>query len=145
MPVTTATQIIIDLAGYMQQVASPPSDLLANQIIYLRELPPAGSGAFALRVLVGDNRTETQLSAAEAEQLATLLAQLPAHSMAAPARSFDGVTYELTIRQAEHTLTFHWQNDDWQFSLPDSRPKWERVAALVVYALNLAQKKGATS
>jgi len=43
--------------------------------------------------------------------------------------------------QADETLSFQWQNDDWQFSPPDLRSKWERVAAVVDYVLSLTEKK----
>lgn len=141
MPITTTVRIIIALAGQMEQPAPSARASWVSQTIYLRELPSPSSGAFALRVSEGDNMGEIQLAAAEAEQFASLLAQLPAHSMALTGMSFDGLTYELMIRQAEQTVTFQWQNDDWRSSPPDSRTTWEHVAALADFALNLAKKK----
>jgi hypothetical protein len=115
---------------------------LASQTIYLSELPPAGSGAFTLRVSTGGNSSQSQLTPIEAEQLITLLAQLPGRSMASKAMSFDGIIYELMIMRVEEPLLFHWQNDDWRYCPQDSRNKWERVVALSAYALSLAKKGG---
>jgi hypothetical protein len=141
MPITTTTCIIIALAGQADEAVSPSPQFLVNQTIHLWELPPTGSGAFALRVAEGDNTREIQLSDAESEQLVTLLGQLPAHSMVSDGMSFDGITYELTVMQAEQTLSFHWRNNDWRYAPQSPLDKWERVAAVAAYALNLTKKE----
>ena len=144
MPITTATQIIIALAGQTDQPTPPSQYLMVNRTIRLWELPPAESCAFALRVSEGDNTREFLLSTTESEQLATLLAQLPTHSMVSEGVSFDGIMYELIVIRAEQTLSFHWQNDDWRYIPQSSLNQWEQVAALADYALRLAKKKGET-
>ena len=144
MPITTATQIIIVLAGQTDQVVPPSRYLLLNRTIRLWELPSAESCAFALRVSEGGNTREFQLSTTESEQLATLLAQLPTHSMVSQGMSFDGIMYELIVMQAEQSLSFYWQNDDWRYAPQSPLDKWECVAALADYALSLAKKKGET-
>jgi hypothetical protein len=141
MPITTAIRIIITTAGGMDQLAPPAPYLMVSQTVHLWALPSAGSRAFALRVSEGGNARESQLSAAESEHLATLLAHLPSHSMVAPGRSLDGITVELVVMQAEESLSFRWQNDDWRYS-PQSPPgQWERVAAVADYAVSLARGK----
>jgi hypothetical protein len=137
---TTATQIIIALAEQADQPTPPSQYLIVNRAIRLWELPSAESCAFALRVSEGDNTRKFQLSTVESEQLATLLAQLPTHSMVSQGMSFDGTMYELIVIQAEQTLSFHWQNDDWRYAPQSPLDKWERVAALADYALRLANK-----
>lgn len=141
MPITTTTLIIIALAGQTDQVVPPPQQLMVNQTIHLWQLPPAGSGAFALRVSEGGNTRDAQLSAAESEQLTALLAQLPTHSMVSEGMSFDGITYELTVLQAEQVLSFHWRNEDWRYAPQSPLDKWERVAVVADYALRLAKKE----
>ena len=141
MPIITTTRIIIALAGQTDQAVPPSQYLIVNRTIHLWELPPAESCAFALRVSEGNNTRESQLSTTESEQLTTLLAQLPAHSMVSQGMSFDGIMYELIIMQAEQTLSFYWQNDDWRYAPQSPLDKWERVAAVADYALKLATKK----
>jgi hypothetical protein len=141
MPITTTTRIIITLAEQTGQVVPPSQYLIVNQTIHLWELPSADSGAFALRVSEGGDARECQLSAAESEHLAALLAQLPTHSMVSEGMSFDGITYELMIMQAEQTLSFHWRNDDWRYPPQSPLDKWERVAAVADYVLRLATKQ----
>lgn len=145
MPITTTIRIIIALAGQMGRPVPPSQYLLVNQTIYLGQLPPSDTDAFVLHATESGNTSEVRLSTAETEQLTTLLAQLPPHGMVSEEMSFDGLIYEMIVMQKEQPISFHWQNDNWRSSSPDSRPKWERVAALAAYALNLAQKKGATS
>lgn len=117
---------------------------MVHQTIQLWPLPSSGSAAFALGASTGGHTREARLSTAESERLTTLLAQLPAHSMAAPASSFDGFTYELMLVRADEFLSFHWQNDDWRFAPQDSRAGWERVAAVVDFILSLVKKRGET-
>ena len=140
MPITTATQIIIALAGQTDQPTPPSQYLIVNRTIRLWELPSAESCVFALRVSEGDNTREFQLSTTESEQLTTLLAQLPTHSMVSEGMSFDGTMYELIVMQAEQSLSFYWKNDDWRYAPQSPLDKWERVAALADYALSLANK-----
>jgi hypothetical protein len=139
VPITTTTQIIISLTGQADEPEALSPYLMVNRAIRLWELPPAESCAFALRVSEGDHTGEFQLSATESEQLTTLLAQLPTHSMDSEGVSFDGVSYELIIMQAELSLFFRWRNNDWQYT-QSPLDKWERVAALADYVLNLAKK-----
>ena len=141
MPITTATQIIIALAGQTDKLAPPSRYLMVNQTIRLWELPSADSCAFTLRVSEGGNTREFQLSTVESKQLTTLLAQLPDHSMASEGISFDGIMVKLIVMQAEQSLSFHWQNDDWRYAPQSPLDKWERVAAVADYALSLAKKK----
>ncbi len=140
MPITTATQIIIALAGQTARLASPSQYLITNQAIRIWELPSADTCVFALRVSKGGNTTESQLSTVESEHLTTLLAQLPAHSMVSEERSFDGIMYELIVIQAEQHLSFHWQNDDWRHAPHSPLSQWKPVAALADYVLSLAKK-----
>jgi hypothetical protein len=140
VPITTATQIIIALAGQTDQPTPSSQYLMANRIIHLWELPTLDSRAFTLRVSEGDNTRELQLSTTESKQLTTLLAQLPTQSMVSEGMSFDGTMYELIIIQPEQTLSFRWKNDDWRYAPQSPLDKWERVAALADYALRLANK-----
>jgi hypothetical protein len=141
MPITTTTRIIIALAGQTDQPTPPSQYLFVNRTVRLWELPSADSCAFALRVSEGDNTRESRLSTAESEYLTTLLAQLPSHSMVSEGVSFDGIIYELIVMQAERSLSFNWQNDDWRYTPQSPLDKWERVAAVADYALRLATKK----
>jgi hypothetical protein len=140
MPITTDIQIIITLAGYADQPAPPGQYLGASRIIRLVELQ--APGAFTLRVSEGVNTRETQLSAAESQQLATLLAQLPSDSMTAELASFDGIIYELRVMQTEQSLSFHWQNEDWRYDAHSPADKWKPVAALADYVLKLVKEHG---
>lgn len=144
MPIAATIRIIVLLTGQVDRPAAPPPEVMAHQTIQIWPLPASGPGAFALRASTGGPTREARLSTVEAERLTTLLAQLPAHGMAAPASSFDGFTYELMIVRADESLSFHWQNDDWRFTPQDSRAGWERVAAVVDFVLSLVKKRGET-
>ena len=63
------------------------------------------------------------------------------HSMVSQGMSFDGTMYELIVMQAERSLSFYWQNDDWRYAPQSPLNKWERVAAVADYVLSLAKKK----
>jgi hypothetical protein len=129
MPITTAIRIIITLAEEMDRPVPPASYMMVSQTVHLWALPSAGSRAFGLRVSEGGSARESQLSTAQSEHLATLLAHLPSHSMVAPGRSLDGITVELVMMRAEETLSFGWQNDDWRYvsqSPSTSGNEWPR-------------------
>lgn len=144
MPINTAIRIIIAVAGQTDQFAPPSQYLFVNQTIHLWKLPSSDTGAFALRVSDGRGVRETRLAAVESEALGTLLAQLPSHGMDSKVMSFDGVTFELIVEQAEQSLSFHWQNEDWRYASRSPIEQWERVAAVADYALRLAKETGAT-
>lgn len=139
MPITTAIQIVIALAGYVNQPVPPSQYPLTNQTIRLWELPSVDFCAFFLHVSEGTDVQEFLLSAAESDHLITLLTQLPSCSMDSEGMSFDGVQYELIVMQAEPPLSFHWKNDDWRQSSQGLLDKWGRVAVVADYALRLVK------
>jgi hypothetical protein len=138
MPITTGIQIIILLAGYADRPASSSQHMLVDKTIHLVELPTPGT--FTLHISEGLHTRKAQLSAAEAQQLATLLTQLPPDSMTAELASFDGIIYELDVIQAEKSLSFHWQNEDWRYDAHHPIDKWKPVAALADYVLKLVKE-----
>jgi hypothetical protein len=133
----TGKRIVIVLAQAADRPAPGPRFL--TQDIRVVELLSAESPAFALHVTEGVEEKERQLSTAESRHLATLLEQLPSQSMRAGLHSFDGVTYELMIVQADQTLSFGWHNEDWRYDPDSPKEAWERVAAITDYVLQLAK------
>ena len=140
MPILTGKRIIIVLAEAADRPAPEPRLLTHDTRVV--ELPPAEFPAFALRITEGVQEREARLSDAESWHLATLLEQLPPQSMTADVRSFDGVTYELVIVQADQPLSFGWQNEDWRYDPDSPKEEWERVAAITDYVLQLAKQEG---
>jgi hypothetical protein len=138
----TAKRIVIVLAKAVDRPT--PERRLLTPDIRVVELPSAESPTFVLHITEGVEEKERRLSTAESRHLATLLEQLPSQSMRAGPRSFDGVTYELMVVQADQILSFGWQNEDWRYDPDSPREAWERVSAIVDYVLELV-KTGGTS
>ena len=126
---------MIVLAEAADYPVPEPQFLTPN--IRVVELTSAESPAFILHITEGVQEREARLSDAESRHLATLLEQLPPQSMTAGLRSFDGVTYKLMVVQADQTLSFGWQNEDWRYDADSPKEEWERVAAITDYVLQL--------
>ena len=139
MPILTGKRITIVLAEAADYPAPEPR--LLTHDIRVVELPPAESPTFVLHTTEGIQEREARLSDAESRHLATLLEQLPPQSMTADIRSFDGVTYELMVVQADQTLSFGWQNEDWRYDPDSPKEAWEQVAAITDYVLQLVRRE----
>jgi hypothetical protein len=133
----TSERIVIVLAEAADRPAPEPQFLTRDTRV--SELPLTESPAFILHTIQGVEEREARLSDAESRHLATLLERLPSQSMAAEVRSFDGVTCELVVVQADQTLSFWWQNEDWRYDPDSPKEEWERVDEIADYVLQLAE------
>ena len=141
MPIMTSERIVIVLAEAADRPVPEPHFLTRDTRV--SELPATESPAFVLHTTEGVEEREARLSDAESRHLATLLEQLPSQSMAADVRSFDGVTCELVVVQADQTLSFWWQNQDWRYDPDSPKEEWERVEAVADYVFQLVKAGGA--
>ncbi len=145
MPIMTSKRIVIVLAEAADCPLPEPQFMTHDTRV--SELPPtesptAESAAFALHTTEGVEEREARLSDAESRHLVTLLEQLPQQSLAAEVRSFDGVTCELVVVQADQTLSFWHQNEDWRYDPDSPKDEWERVAAITDYVFQLVKTRG---
>ena len=139
MVTTTGTQITIVFADAAEQPSPDPFRFLASRTTRITEQPPAGSHAFGLHASEGMESWEARLTADEAQHLIHLLEQAPTSEMHPGSASFDGIMYLLEVFRAGGTLSFQWMNEDWKYDKKNPREAWERVVAVVDYALELTK------
>jgi len=145
MPITMPVSIAIIL-GPDATSAPPPHPLNFGNTILVTEIPAAQARAFTLAEIAynGTSLWQTPLSLAQSQKLVGLLAQIPNESMSAPARSFDGVAYNVHVRRKSAAVTFTWGNEDWRYDDDAPTAQWEAVAALAEYVKALKDGKAHT-
>lgn len=143
MPVTMPVSIAIVL-GPDAAATPPPKALNYGNTLQIMEIPAAQARAFTLAEIAYDGKSLWQVPQfpAQSQTLVTLLTHIPAESMSAPMRSFDGFSYQVQVVRERTSIAFTWSNEDWRYAAQVPKESWEAVVALAEY---IEELKGSTS
>jgi hypothetical protein len=126
MAITTGIQIVVIFSGASEQDVPPPVYIFTPKSIRLIETTKK---EYKLISVMGNETSEIPLSEENVQQLAGLINQLPDENMFAPARSFDGIVYDLVLMHAKKTIIYQWKNKDWRFIPDQLQETWVPIQA----------------
>jgi hypothetical protein len=138
MAMLTQIDILIALVDAVEPPGAPSIPPRMPQTICLYQLPAPGAPTFILDFPHGGQRRQTQLSAAQSQELWSRVQDLPTQSLTYDVTSLDGRWYIVTVQHTTKQVVFEWNNDDWRNAPADQVEAWRQIAALADYVLELA-------